>query len=387
MAELSMLPPRHMNVDDVDARHMARAIALAELGRGSTHPNPMVGCVIASGEQVVGEGWHERPGMPHAERVALSHAGDRARGASAYVTLEPCNHTGRTPPCTEALIEAGVARVVVAMRDPDARVQGSGVARLQASGIEVVEGVLAAEATAQSVAYLTHRRLGRPWVRYKTAMTLDGKIATRTGRSRWITGEEARAQVQRWRHQADAIAIGVSTLLNDDPALTTRMDDAALPGRTPRKVVFDGVARTPTNARIFDAGPDGAPARVTLVVGADAPAARVAALQARGASILQVENHQGKPDVASALQQLARDGVVELLLEGGGTLAWSFLEARAIDAVAFFIAPKLVGGRGASPLTGMGFAGLDEAIALENPRVTTLGNDWLIEGAIAWRDN
>jgi diaminohydroxyphosphoribosylaminopyrimidine deaminase/5-amino-6-(5-phosphoribosylamino)uracil reductase len=365
---------------------MTRALALAERGRGSAHPNPMVGCVIAHGSDVVGEGWHERPGMPHAERVALTQAGDRARGATAYITLEPCNHTGRTPPCTDALMAAGIARVVVAMRDPDPRVQGSGMARLQAAGIDVIEGVLAEEAAAQSVAYLTHRRLGRPWVRYKTAMTLDGKIATRTGNSRWITGSQARAQVQRWRHQADAIAIGVSTLLNDDPALTTRMEDTPSPGRTPRKVVFDGVARTPVNARIFEPGPDGAPARVTLVVGANAPASRLSALEARGASIVHVPLNQGKPDVAAALTQLAGEGVVELLLEGGGTLAWSFLEARAMDAVAFFVAPKLVGGRGASPLTGIGFANLDEAITLQNPRVSSVGGDWLIEGALDWKD-
>lgn len=371
---------------EIDLRHMARAIDLAERGRGSVHPNPLVGCVIAHAGEVVGEGWHRRPGEPHAERVALVHAAGRARGASAYVTLEPCNHTGRTPPCTDALLEAGVVRVVVAIRDPDVRVRGRGIARLQQAGVVVLEGVLAHQAASQSIAYLTHRRWGRPWVRYKTAMTLDGKIATRTGRSRWITGDIARERVQRYRQQADAVAIGVSTLLQDDPALTTRLLGPAGPGRTPRKVVFDGVARTPVDARIFDVGPDGVPARVTLVVGPDAPEARLEALAARGAQLLRVSAHQGRPDVAAALRQLADEGVVELLLEGGGMLAWSFVEAHAIDRVAFFVAPKLVGGRGASPLAGLGVAGLEEALILREPSVEHLGDDLLIEGDLQWEE-
>ena len=374
--------PPQAEVSALDLQHMARALELAERGRGTTHPNPMVGCVLAHGADVVGEGWHLRPGAPHAERVALDAALDRARGATAFVTLEPCNHTGRTPPCSDALMAAGVARVVIALRDPDPRVSGSGIARLQAAGIEVLEGVHAAEAAAQSAAYLTHRREGRPWVRYKTAMTLDGKIATRTGRSRWITGELARARVQLWRHQADAIAIGVNTLLQDDPALTTRLTGEGAPGRTPRKIVFDGVARTPVTARIFQAAPDGAPAQVTLVVGPEAPAARTEALAARGAQILRVEARAGRPDVRQALQLLAAEGVVELLLEGGGTLAWAFVEAGAIDRVAFFVAPKLVGGRGATPLAGLGVATLDEAIALQSPSVEQLGDDLLIEGNV-----
>lgn len=266
---------------ELDRRHLRRALGLAERGRGTTHPNPMVGCVLAHGETAVGEGWHERPGAPHAEALALAAAGPRAHGATAYVTLEPCAHHGRTPPCADALIAAGVARVVYASPDPDPRVAGRGHARLRAAGIEVVGEALRDEADAVNAAYLTHRRLGRPWVRYKTAMTLDGKIATRTGRSRWITGPDARALVQRWRHQADAVAVGVTTLLQDDPALTTRLEGTEI-GRTARKVVFDAIARTPVTARLFDVGPDGVPARVVVVVGPDAPADRVRALEARG---------------------------------------------------------------------------------------------------------
>jgi diaminohydroxyphosphoribosylaminopyrimidine deaminase / 5-amino-6-(5-phosphoribosylamino)uracil reductase len=367
---------------ELDRRHLRRALELAERGRGTTHPNPMVGCVLAQGETTVGEGWHERPGGPHAEAHALAAAGAHARGATAYVTLEPCAHQGRTPPCADALIAAGVARVVYASPDPDRRVAGRGAARLRAAGIVVVGEALREEADAVNAAYLTHRRLGRPWVRYKTAMTLDGKIATRTGRSRWITGPEARALVQRWRHEADAVAIGVTTLLQDDPALTTRLDvdGAEGSGRTARKVVFDAIARTPTTARVFDDGPDGTPARVTIVVGPDAPAARVRALEGRGATVSCVPLLQGRPRVATALRDLAADGVVELLLEGGGTLAWSFLAAGAIDRVAWFVAPKLVGGRGATPLAGLGVAGMDEAVALRGATVRHVGEDLLIEG-------
>jgi diaminohydroxyphosphoribosylaminopyrimidine deaminase/5-amino-6-(5-phosphoribosylamino)uracil reductase len=370
---------------ETDAARMRRALALAERGRGATHPNPMVGCVLVHGDAVVGEGWHARVGEAHAEVLALATAGERARGATAYVTLEPCNHHGRTPPCADALIAAGVARVVVATRDPDARVAGAGIARLRAAGIDVDEGLLRDEAEALNAAYLVHRRAGRPWVRYKTAMTLDGKIATRTGRSRWITGPDARALVHVWRHQADAVAVGVSTLLQDDPALTTRLVGDGAPGRTPRKVVFDGVARTPVTARAFEPGPDGAAARVTVVVGPEAPPPRVAALEERGAQVLRVPTRQGRPDVAAALRALAADGVVELLLEGGGTLAWSFLEAGAIDRVAWFVAPKLIGGRGASPLAGLGVAGMDEAVALQAWDVRRLGDDLLVEGDVAAR--
>ena len=378
-------PPAPAGLTDGDVRHLRRALALAERGRGTTHPNPMVGCVIALGDDALAEGWHERAGGPHAEAVALAAAGESARGATAYVTLEPCAHHGRTPPCADALIAAGVARVVFASPDPDPRVAGAGEARLRDAGIEVVAGALRDEADALNAAYLTHRRLGRPWVRYKTAMTLDGKIATRTGRSRWITGPAARAMVHRWRHQADAVAVGINTLLQDDPALTTRLEGDDAPGRTARKVVFDAIARTPLTARVFDDGPDGAPARVTIVVGPDAPAARTAALEARGARVLRVPAHQGRPDVAAALRVLAEDDVVELLLEGGGTLAWSFLAAGAIDRVAWFVAPKLVGGRGASPLAGLGVGGMDEAHALQGTQVRRVGDDLLIEGDLAPR--
>lgn len=381
--EVEAAPP---GLSPADIRYLRRAIELAERGRGRTSPNPMVGCVLVRGGAVVGEGWHQRAGEAHAEAAALAQAGDAARGATAYVNLEPCDHQGSTPPCSLALIEAGVVRVVYASHDPDPRVAGKGADRLRAAGVEVVAGALRKEADALNAAYLVHRRAGRPWVRYKTAMTLDGKIATRTGRSRWITGPASRALVQGWRHQADAVAVGVNTVLQDDPALTTRLEGEAGPGRTARKVVFDALARTPLEAKLFEPNPDGTEARITIVVGDKAPQARVTDLEARGASVLRVAARQGqgggRPDAADALRRLAAEGVVEMLLEGGGTLAWSFLEAGLIDRVAWFLSPKLVGGRGAPPLAGLGVASLDQAVPLLRWDVQRVGGDLLIEGDV-----
>lgn len=381
--EVEPAPP---GLSPADIRYLRRAIDLAERGRGRTSPNPMVGCVLVRDGQVVGEGWHQRAGEAHAEAAALVQAGEAARGATAYVNLEPCDHQGSTPPCSLALIEAGVLRVVYASPDPDPRVAGKGADRLRSAGVEVVAGALRKEADALNAAYLVHRRSGRPWVRYKTAMTLDGKIATRTGRSRWITGPASRALVQGWRNQADAVAVGVNTVLQDDPALTTRLEGEAAPGRTARKVVFDALARTPLEAKLFEPGPDGAEARVTIVVGEKAPEARISALEARGALVMRVPGRLGhgggRPDAAEALGRLAAEGVVEMLLEGGGTLAWSFLEAGLIDRVAWFLSPKLVGGRGAPPLSGLGVASLDQAVPLRRWDVQRVGGDLLIEGDV-----
>ena len=359
---------------------MRRALTLAERGRGGTSPNPLVGCVIARGGEVVGEGWHERAGQPHAEVHALHAAGERARGATAYVTLEPCAHHGRTPPCAEALVAAGVARVVVALVDPDPRVAGRGLATLQGAGIDVALGLLEEEARAQNVAYLTRQRVGRPWVRYKTAMTLDGKIATRTGRSRWITCAGSRALVQRWRHEHDLVAVGVTTVLRDDPMLTARIEG----GRTPHKLVFDSVARTPVTAALFEPDEVGQAPRVTIAVGPGAPEARVRALRERGATVLCSDDGRARPSVVETLRQLAGRGATSLLLEGGGTLAWSFAEAQAIDRVAWFVAPKLLGGGGASPLGGLGVASMDEALHLTGTQVRHVGEDLLIEGDVRY---
>lgn len=363
-------------------RYMARALDLAERGRGNVSPNPLVGCVIVKDDVVVGEGWHERAGEPHAEVHALRAAGEQAEGATVYVTLEPCNHTGRTPPCVDALIGAGVRRVVAATLDPNPLVNGLGAKRLQEAGVEVVVGVLKDEAERQNEVFFSVQLRGRPYVLYKTAMSLDGKLATQGGQSRWITGEAARARVQGWRGELDAVAVGVNTVLLDDPLLTNRLEG----GRTPLKVIFDSAARTPPTAKLFEPDAQGAAARVLVFVTEKAAASRVAALQARGAEVVTVSALQGRLEVGAALAALKERGVSSLLLEGGGTLAWSFFEARAVDRVAWFIAPKLLGGNGPSPLGGIGVSSLDEAIRLEGLSSETLGGDLLLSGRVRYPD-
>jgi diaminohydroxyphosphoribosylaminopyrimidine deaminase/5-amino-6-(5-phosphoribosylamino)uracil reductase len=371
-------------VQTEDEQYMARALALAERGHGSTRPNPLVGCVLVRDGVVLGEGWHERAGEPHAEVHALRAAGD-AQGATAYVTLEPCSHFGRTPPCADALIAAGVRRVVVAARDPDPRVNGRGLEKLRAAGLEVVTGVLEAEAVVQNEVFQTPHLRGRPWVLYKTAMTLDGKIATRTGQSRWITGEAARARVQEWRGELDAIAVGVNTVLLDDPLLTSRLlTKRPLGAKSPRKVIFDSVARTPLSAKLFEPDPAGDPAQVTLFVTEKAPAARVAALRERGAEVAVLPELRGRTDVRGALLYLKEQGVQSLLLEGGGTLAWSFFEAQAVDKVAFFIGPKLLGGGGSSPLGGLGVTEMEDALTLDGLETETIDGDILVTGRVRY---
>ena len=363
-----------------DAAFMRLALALAERGRGRVSPNPLVGCVVVKDGEVVGEGWHARAGGPHAEVAALAAAGERARGATVYVTLEPCDHHGRTPPCTEALLAAGVERVVAATLDPNPLVDGRGVARLKQAGVRVDVGLLAREAEAQNEVFRVAQRERRPFVLYKTAMSLDGKIAVRTGRSRWITGETSRDRVHRWRDEFDAVAVGINTVLLDDPALTTRIAG----GQTPRKVVFDSVARTPTTARLFEDDPQGEPGRVTVFVTGEAPVARVEALKERGADVVAVRADRGRPDVAAALSELYARDVTSLLLEGGGTLAWDFFAARSVDRVAWFVAPKLLGGSAAGPLAGLGVASVEEAFELEDVHTETIGIDLLVTGKVRY---
>ena len=360
---------------------MRRALALAANGRGRVSPNPMVGCVLVSaGGEIVGEGWHAELGGPHAEVEALAQAGDAARGATAYVTLEPCNHYGRTGPCTEALLAAGVSRVVVAMEDPDSRVTGMGLGRLREAGVEVESGVLAAAAAELNESYLVTRREKRPFVLYKSAMSLDGKIAVSSGRSRWITAEPARALVHHWRDEYDAIAIGVNSVLLDDPALTTRLPN----GRTPIKVVFDSVARTPTTAKLFEPGPDGSLARVIIFVTEEASLSRIEALRELGAEVIVTPASRGRPRLESALCDLYTRDVGTMLLEGGGTLAWDFFERQAIDRVAWFIAPKILGGSASGPVAGTGVKNLAAAITLANVETEFVGPDIYLSGKVEY---
>ena len=361
-----------------DARFMRRALELAERGRGLTSPNPMVGAVVVSDEEIVGEGYHERAGGPHAEVVALAAAGDRSRGATLYVTLEPCSYHGRTPPCASAVIAAGIRRVVPALVDPNPRVSGRGLAALRAAGVEVADAILADHAERQNRAFVAAMRLGRPHVTLKAAMTLDGRIADRRGESKWITGDQARAVAHRLRSESDAIVVGIGTVLRDDPALTVRRERPW--PREPYRVVLDTHARTPEDARLIAAG---TPARALVIAGEDAPRARVAALKAAGATVVAVALGDGRVDPRAALAALADLEIRAVLVEGGGAVHGAFLDAGLVDRVAIFVAPRLLGGEGAIPPIGGIGRPLASALRLQALDVARVGEDLLIEADVA----
>ncbi|MFT8244436.1 bifunctional diaminohydroxyphosphoribosylaminopyrimidine deaminase/5-amino-6-(5-phosphoribosylamino)uracil reductase RibD [Roseomonas sp. BN140053] len=327
-----------------DEAHMRAALALAARGLGNTWPNPNVGCVLVRDGRVVGRGWTAPGGRPHAETQALARAGEAARGATAYVTLEPCCHWGRTPPCTDALIAAGVARVVVALRDPDPRVDGGGLGRLAAAGIAVEEGLLAEDAARLVAGFILRQRERRPLVTLKLATTLDGRIATRTGESQWITGPEARRLAHALRGTHDAVLAGSGTVLADDPELTCR-----LPGFSPRpnlRVVADARLRTPPTARLF-AGPADTHGAVLLATRPGHPEAALTPLVAAGARILPVaEAPGGGLDPAELLRALSAEGITRLLAEGGAGIAAALLRAGLVDRLCWFHAPAVMGGDG-----------------------------------------
>ncbi|HEY8394547.1 MAG TPA: bifunctional diaminohydroxyphosphoribosylaminopyrimidine deaminase/5-amino-6-(5-phosphoribosylamino)uracil reductase RibD [Thermaerobacter sp.] len=366
------------NWPEEDRRWMRRALALAGRARGRTTPNPLVGAVLVRDDRVVGEGFHRRAGAPHAEAEALRQAGDRARGATLYVTLEPCCHYGRTPPCSDALIRAGIRRVVAAMVDPDPRVRGRGLAALRAAGVRVEVGLLEEEARRLNAAYLAWNLLGRPLITMKYAMTLDGRIATRRGDARWITGDAARRFVHRLRDRVDLIAVGIGTVLADDPCLTTRLPRG---GRDPIRLVIDSQARTPPGARVVRAAA-ASPAPTWIAVTERAPAHRVRALEAAGAQVLRVPaTAEGRVDLAELLVELGRRGIRHVLVEGGAAIHGALLAAGLADHVLAFIAPKLVGGAGApGPVGGPGVDRMAGALRLHRVRLRRLGDDWLVEG-------
>ncbi|HSE95784.1 MAG TPA: bifunctional diaminohydroxyphosphoribosylaminopyrimidine deaminase/5-amino-6-(5-phosphoribosylamino)uracil reductase RibD [Methylomirabilota bacterium] len=356
---------------------MARALELAARGIGLTSPNPAVGAVLVRDGAVVGEGGHLRAGAPHAEVVALTEAGARARGATCYVTLEPCAHHGRTPPCADALAAAGVARVVAASADPNPRVDGRGFHRLRASGILVEVGVGEAEARALNRAFFTFMKTGRPHVTLKSAMTLDGKIAAADGTSRWVTGEAARAEAHRLRFAADAVLVGIGTVLQDDPQLTVRVPD--LPAKEPLRVVADSRLRTPPDARVVTAGD---PSRTLVACVGPAPAPSAAALRARGVQVLEMPADGGRVDLGALLVALAGLEVVGVLAEGGAELGAGLLDADLVDRIAFFVAPRLLGGRSApGPIGGPGRA-LKAVIALTGMSRRLVGEDLLVEADV-----
>ncbi|GIU96574.1 MAG: riboflavin biosynthesis protein RibD [Actinomycetota bacterium] len=352
--------------------HMRRALQLAERGWGRVSPNPMVGAVVLDARgRVVGEGYHAGPGSPHAEVVALRDAGERARGGTLVVTLEPCDHTGRTGPCTREVLAAGIARVVAATRDPNPLVDGAGFRRLRTAGVEVDVGVLGEEAERLNAAFARHVRTGLPFVVLKTAASLDGRTATRTGASRWITSAEARRDAHRLRAWADAIVVGSGTALADDPQLTVR-EPAWADARPPIRVVVDGRGRVPPTARLGDGS---AP---TLVATTErAPRKRREAWRRAGAEVVVLDaDAQGHPALGALLERLGKRDVQGVLVEGGATLAWGFVRAGLVDRVVAYLAPTLLGGAEApGVLGGAGVATLAEGVALRFVSAEPVGPD------------
>jgi diaminohydroxyphosphoribosylaminopyrimidine deaminase/5-amino-6-(5-phosphoribosylamino)uracil reductase len=369
---------------DTDRVHLARAIELARNGRGEVRPNPLVGAVVARDGEVLGEGWHERYGGPHAEVNAIEACGPSdLREATLYVSLEPCCHTGKTPPCTEAILQAGIGRVVVASDDPTEKASGRGLGILRDEGVEVVvaDGELAASARLLNQPFRKHARTGRPWVLFKSAMTLDGKVATRAGDSQWISGERSRALAHTWRASVDAVVVGIGTALADDPRLTARPGGAPaeLP-RQPRRVVFDSLARLPLSSQLIAASEQ---VPVTVVVSRAAARADTDALEAAGATVLVATGENEPARVRSALDQLGAEGVSSVLLEGGPHLAGAFLDAGEIDETRLFLAPILLGGRTArDPLEGEGVERIAEAQRALTFECDRVGEDLLVSARL-----
>ncbi|HET9073646.1 MAG TPA: bifunctional diaminohydroxyphosphoribosylaminopyrimidine deaminase/5-amino-6-(5-phosphoribosylamino)uracil reductase RibD [Solirubrobacteraceae bacterium] len=352
---------------ETDARHLARAVELAARGRHAVSPNPRVGAVIVAGDgTVLGEGWHRRVGGPHAEVEAIRDVAARRgeapdlSGATIYVSLEPCCHQGRTPPCTRAIVEAGIGRVVVASDDPSEHASGRGLGILRDEGVQVVmaTGEIVTAARRLNQPFRKHARTGRPWVLFKAAMSLDGKVATSSGDSQWISSELSRQRVHQWRADADAVAVGIGTALADDPQLTARLDPPV--ARQPRRVVFDSLARLALSSRLV-AGVSEVP--LTVVVSRAAPRAATDALEVHGVEVIVATGEHEPARVRSALDQLGALGVTSLLLEGGPRLAGAFFDAGEIDEMRFFIAPLLLGGRTArDPLESAGVDKVADAV-------------------------
>lgn len=357
-----------------DARYMRRALALAR--RGRTSPNPMVGAVVVRDGRIVGEGYHRRVGEPHAEVHALRRAGEAARDAVMYVTLEPCCHHGRTPPCTDAVVAAGIARVVAAMPDPDPKVAGKGFAKLRQAGITVESGVCEDEARLLNEAYIKHRTTGMPFVILKSAMSLDGKIATRAGDSKWITNERSRAYAHRIRSRVDAIVVGAGTVRSDDPALTARVG-----GKTyyPKRVVLVGENGFAEVAEMLSL-----PGEAVLAATAQI-APSLMKLERPGVRILTLDACGGRPGLRQLMSKLAAMDCLSVLIEGGGEVAASALEERVVDKVVLFYAPKIIGGRGAvGAVGGLGAERVADAISIERTRLRRFGDDFAVEGYVTY---
>jgi len=373
--------PTSIETDDVC---LARAIELARNGTGTVKPNPVVGAVIARDGEILGEGWHQEYGGAHAEVNAIEGCGlADLSDATLYVSLEPCCHEGKTPPCTDAILQAGIKRVVVGSDDPTEKASGRGLGILRDEGVEVVlaDGELAARARLLNQAFRKHARVGRPWVLFKSAMTLDGKVATRSGDSKWISSEASRELAHRWRASVDAVVVGIGTALADDPQLTARPDGTpAEPGAQPRRVVFDSLARLPPGSQLVAAA---AEIPLTIVVSRAAARADTDALEAAGVQVLVASGENEPARVRAALDQLGTMGVASVLLEGGPHLAGAFLDAGEIDELRLFLAPLLLGGSAArDPLEGEGVERISDALRALSFDCQTTGEDLLISARL-----
>jgi diaminohydroxyphosphoribosylaminopyrimidine deaminase/5-amino-6-(5-phosphoribosylamino)uracil reductase len=362
---------------------MTLALRLAAKGRGTTSPNPMVGALVVRQGKIIGQGFHLRAGNPHAEIHALREAGARARGATLYVTLEPCCHLEkRTPPCVPEILRSGVRRVVIAMQDPNPSVKGRGVATLRRAGLSVAIGVARAEAEALNKAYCHWMRTGHPYVTLKAGMTLDGQVATATGESQWITGNSSRKEVHQLRGQMDAVLVGVGTVLADDPALTARTGSLldSLAPRQPLRIVLDSQLRTPLRAQILTRQDR---AKTLIATTVAAPRVRRSAFQKKGIEVLTVSAQQGRVSLPALLRELGRRGIMSVLVEGGGEINAAMLTAKLVDHVRLYIAPLLLGGQDAKGLIGGNSpARLAKAIRVRRMVLRSLGDDIVVEGEL-----
>jgi len=354
-----------------DIQYMSRALQLAERGLYTTAPNPRVGCVLVKDEQIVGEGWHAIAGGPHAEIVALEQAGEAAYGATAYVTLEPCCHHGKTPPCSDALIAAGVVRVIAAMEDPNPRVAGEGLKQLQQAGIETASGLLEAQAEALNPGFVQRMRIGRPFVRSKLAMSVDGRTAMASGESKWITGEAARIDVQHLRARSCAIMSGIGTVLADDPSLTVRLDDEQV-YRQPLRVILDPHLSTPSNARFLSQSGE------SLIVTATEEPDLQQQLEQAGAEVIFLPHGTDAIDLHALMRVLAEREINEILLETGAILSGAVLHAGIIDELVIYMAPKLMGDGARGLFHTPGLDSLADAVSLDIQDIRAVGQDWRI---------
>jgi diaminohydroxyphosphoribosylaminopyrimidine deaminase/5-amino-6-(5-phosphoribosylamino)uracil reductase len=365
----------------MDIQFMKRALDLAKKGEGYTSPNPMVGAVIVKDGRIIGEGYHEKYGSHHAEINAFNNATEDVEGATIYVTLEPCSHYGKTPPCANKIVEKKIKKAVVCLQDPNPLVSGKGIELLRSNGIEVVTGVLEQEGKKLNEVFLKYITTKFPFVFLKTAMTLDGKIAAYTGDSKWITNEESRQFVHQLRHKASGIMVGLGTILADDPMLNTRLKDKK--GKDPHRIIVDTHARTPLTAKILNMDTD---ADTIIAVSDNADQEKVRLLEKKGAEIIVTPLKNGHVDLLYLMKELGERKIDSILLEGGGTLNFSALESGIVDKLYAFMAPKIIGGSEAkTPVEGKGISSIKDAIQVENIELQRFGSDVMIEGYIKKR--